>query len=92
MIDRELQTLASLPPDGPLDRLEIDVWRGVTMREAKRRNVRLVTTCQAAALVVTLLGSAGAGAIAAWAHPAANAIAQPSGGLTPSDLLLGRRP
>ena len=92
MIDRELQVLAELPADRPLDRLEAGIWTGIAKRETERRTGRVITFCQAIALVLTVLGSAAAGAANASAHPAANAIAQPSGGLAPSDLLLGRRP
>ncbi len=92
MIDRELQALAKLPPDRPLDRLEIGVWRAITTRATERRTGRVITSCQAVALVVALLGSVAAGAAAAPAHPTANAIARPSGGLAPFDLLFGRLP
>lgn len=92
MIDHDLQMLAKLPADVPLERLEADVWTGVGKLEAARRTGRVITSCQAVALVVALLGSAAAGAVTASAHPADNNLAATSGGLAPSNLLLGKIP
>ena len=92
MMDRELQALAKLPADRALDRLEAGVWSAITARATERHSFRVITSCQAVALVVALLGSAAAGAASAPVHPGANAIAQPSGGLAPSELLFGRLP
>ena len=92
MIDHDLQTLANLPADMPLERLEADIWTGVGKLEAVRRTGRVITSCQAVALVVALLGSAAAGAVTASAHPVPSGIALTSGGLAPSNLLLGKTP
>ena len=90
MIDRDLQTLATMPADTPLDRLEADVWTGIGKLEAGQRTARVITSCQAVALVVALLGSAAAGVATASAHPAGRSLALTSGGLAPSNLLLGK--
>lgn len=92
MIDRDLQTLTDLRADIPLDRLEADVWTGIGKLDAARRAGRVITSCQAVALVVALLGSAAAGAATASAHPAGGGLALASGGLAPSNLLLGKTP
>ena len=92
MIDQDIQALANLPVDIPLDRLEADVWTGVGKLEAARRTGRVITSCQAVALVVALLGSAAAGAATASAHPADKDLALTGGGLAPSNLLLGKMP
>ena len=92
MIDRDLRALAELPVDMPLDRLEADIWTGIGTHEAARRTGRVITSCQAMALILALLGSAAAGAVTSSAHPAGSGIVLTSGGLAPSNLLLGKTP
>jgi len=92
MIDHDLQTLAGMPTDVPLDRLEADIWTGIGKLEAARRTGRIITSCQAVALMVALAGSAAAGAISASAHSAGNGPTLASARLAPSNLLLGKMP
>ncbi len=89
MIDRDLQALAGMPVDRPLDRLEAAIWAGIGKREAARHTGRVITSWQAVALTAALLGSAAAGAVSSSAHPADSKLALSSGRLAPSTLLLG---
>lgn len=89
MIDHDLQALAGMPADRPLDRLEADIWVGIGKREAARRTGRIIASCQAVALTAALLGSATAGMVSSSAHPANSKLALTSDRLAPSTLLLG---
>jgi hypothetical protein len=93
MIDEDIRTLKELAPDKALDRLEIDIWAGVSEYTQTRRTSRIIASCQAGGMVVALVGAAAVGAAtAASAAPQHAVIGSASAELAPSTLLLGIHP
>lgn len=93
MIDDEFDALMRQEPDRSLEGLEGAIWVGVARQEVAKNTSRLVTRCQAMALILTLFGSAAAGAAtAASAHVQPARITLTGSSLNPSTLLLGRTP
>lgn len=93
MIDDDLSRITRQPADRPLDHLEADVWAGVAARTAARRTGRIVASCQAAVMLVALVGAAAAGASTVTADRSPGAFITAAGAdYAPSTLLLGQRP
>ncbi len=93
MIDDDLTKLANGPTDKPLDHLEADVWAGVAARRMARRTGRIIASCQAAVMLVALVGAAAAGASTAAVVRSPGALITSAGAdYAPSTLLLGQRP
>jgi hypothetical protein len=57
MIEADIHKLNDQEPRRPLNRLEADIWLGVEARLEARRTSRAVLSCQAAVLVIALMGS-----------------------------------
>ena len=55
MSDEELLILLKQPTDRSLDGLELEVWRGVAVRDQERRTGRLIVACQSGVLAVAVL-------------------------------------
>ena len=55
MSDEDLPILLKQPIDRSLDRLELEVWRGVAVRDQERRTGRLIVACQSGVLAVAVL-------------------------------------
>ncbi len=69
MLDTDLQKLAHLDPDRPLDNLNIDIWAGVAAREQSRSLAKLIAASQAFVLVCALIGGVAAGVHRSVAGP-----------------------
>ncbi len=87
MIDEDINRLAEMSPDRPLDRLEADIWAGVAANNLAKRTSRVVASFQAGIMVIALVGAAAAGA--ASVTPERAAISSAGAALAPSTLLLG---
>lgn len=61
MLDPDLQKLTHQPPDHSLDRLEADIWMGVSARAHSARITRRLLVCQAIVLLAGILASVVAG-------------------------------
>lgn len=93
MIDEDIRTLQEQPSDKALDRLEADVWAGVTAHRLARRTSRIIASCQVGVMVVTLAGAAAAGAATAASAMSEHTVIGAAGAeLAPSTLLLGAWP
>jgi hypothetical protein len=91
MIDMDIRKLVERDRNSSLDRLERDIWVGVADRAQEDRISALVLGCQAAVIVVALIGGVTIGNYSASADARAPELGVFSArtALAPSTLLLG---
>jgi hypothetical protein len=91
MIEDDLRQLNERAADHSLDRLEADIWQGVTVRAQRRQATRKMASLQGVVMVAALLSSIAVGIILARpaTPPGGGALLTSGIELTPSALLLG---
>lgn len=90
----DLNILAGLPPDRPLDGLEAAVWNRVAAREAQARRLTPVASAQAVLFLAAVAGSAALGGLSASraaSHATELGVFSPHAALAPSSRLLDGR-
>ena len=93
MIETDIRKLVERDRCSSLDRLERDIWAGVADRAREDRISALVLGCQAAVIVVALIGGVTIGSYSASADSRAPELGvfSASTALAPSTLLLGSK-
>lgn len=90
MLDTDIRKLVDRDTPPSLDRLERDIWDGVAARAQADRISAVVLGCQAAVLILALIGGAAAGRYAATAGTAHElGVFSTKALLAPSTRLLG---
>ncbi len=92
MIEDDIRRLGDNEPDRDLDRLEADIWAGVTARVEAGKVSQVVLTCQVLTIVVALAFSIATGnRVGQTAAVHAEAQSDFTSGMrfAPSTLLLG---
>lgn len=92
MIDEEICQLGKMEPRRSLAGLEADIWAGVEARLAANRRSRVIFSCQAAVLAISIMISAAAGAHFASAPDSSSAlnVFSTRADLAPAWRLMGR--
>jgi hypothetical protein len=90
MLETDIRKLVERDFPPSMDRLERDIWDGVAARAKADRISVVVLACQAAVIVVALIGGVAAGSYAATAGSTPElGVFSAKTALAPSTLLLG---